>query len=66
MTHAAALTDIAVRVACWTSDPFRPGVEALARLLPPGAELLIRRGCHSGSFFQSQLPASIAFLGGQL
>lgn len=62
VTHAPSLTDVAVRVASGASDPFRPGVEALARALPHGAVVEISRGCHTGAFFQSQLPPSMAFL----
>ena len=62
VTHARSLTDVAVRVASGASDPFRPGVEALARALPSGALVEISPGCHTGSFFQSQLPPSLAFL----
>ncbi len=66
VTHAGGLRNVAVRVATGASDPFRPGVEALARALPPGAVVDISRGCHSGPFFQSQLPPSLAFLGRHL
>jgi pimeloyl-ACP methyl ester carboxylesterase len=62
VTHASSLRDVAVRVAAGASDPFRPGVEALARALPPGAVVEISQGCHTGAFFQSQLPPSLAFL----
>ena len=43
-------------------DPFRPGVEALARALPSGSVVHLSKGCHTGSFFTSQEPASLAFL----
>jgi pimeloyl-ACP methyl ester carboxylesterase len=62
VTHAPALTTVAVRVACGQSDPFCPGVRALARVLPPGATVEIARGCHSFSFFSSQEPPSLGFL----
>jgi pimeloyl-ACP methyl ester carboxylesterase len=62
VTHASALTDVAVRVASGQSDPFHPGVEALVRRLPRGAVVDISKGCHTGSFFLSQIPASLAFL----
>ena len=62
VTHAGSLKHVAVRVATGRDDPFRPGVEALARALPPGAVVRISPGCHSGPFFQSQLPPSLAFL----
>jgi len=66
VTHASSLRNVAVRVASGASDPFRPGVEALAKALPPGALVEISRGCHTGAFFQSQLPPSLAFLARQL
>ena len=66
VTHAAALRGVAVRVASGLSDPFRPGVQALARALPPGAIVDISKGCHSGPFFLSQVPPSLAFLGAHL
>jgi enterochelin esterase-like enzyme len=62
VTHASSLKGVAVRVATGLEDPFRPGVEALARALPRGAVVRISRGCHSGPFFQAQLPPSLAFL----
>lgn len=66
VTHADALGDVAVRVASGADDPFRPGVEALARALPPGALVDISPGCHTGSFFAQQEPASLGFLGRHL
>ena len=66
VTHTSSLTDVAIRVATGLDDPFRPGVEALARALPRGAVVRISPGCHTGPFFQSQLPASLAFLGRHL
>jgi len=62
VTHAPALATVAVRVACGQDDPFRPGVQALARALPPGATVEISRGCHSSSFFAAQEPPSLEFL----
>ena len=62
VTHTAALTGIAVRVASGDSDPFRPGVEALARALPIGAVVDFSQGCHTGPFFIAQEPPSLAFL----
>lgn len=62
VSHAPALATVAVRVACGQSDPFCPGVRALARVLPPGAAVEIARGCHSFSFFSSQEPPSLEFL----
>lgn len=37
VTHTAVLRGIPVRVASGDSDPFHPGVEALASALPPGS-----------------------------
>ena len=62
VTHAGALAGVAVRVAGGTSDPFHPGVVALARALPPGAVVIISRGCHTGPFFTAQEPPSLGFL----
>jgi enterochelin esterase-like enzyme len=66
VTHAAALSDVAVRVAAGVSDPFYPGVQALARKLPRGAVVEFSKGCHTGPFFISQEPPSLAFLGAHL
>jgi hypothetical protein len=66
VTHARALAGVAVRVASGLDDPFRPGVEALARALPAGAVVEISKGCHTGSFFAAQEPPSLAFLGRHL
>jgi pimeloyl-ACP methyl ester carboxylesterase len=66
VTHAHALAGVAVRVACGVSDPFYPGVQALARVLPPGAVTDLSRGCHSDPFFVAQEPPSLAFLGRHL
>jgi pimeloyl-ACP methyl ester carboxylesterase len=63
VTHAPALAPVAVRVACGVSDPFYPGVRALARALPAGAVTDFSAGCHSGPFFTAQEPPSLAFLG---
>ena len=63
VTHAHALAPVAVRVASGLSDPFHQGVQALAKILPPGAEVEISHGCHSAPFFVSQEPPSLAFLG---
>jgi enterochelin esterase-like enzyme len=62
VTHARALAGVAVRVACGVSDPFYPGVQALARVLPPGAVADLGKGCHSEPFFVAQEPPSLAFL----
>ena len=68
VTHAAALGRRPVRVAAGSSDPFYPGVQALARALPaPGAAIVyFGPGCHDGSFFTAQEPPSLAFLAGHL
>jgi enterochelin esterase-like enzyme len=62
VTHAAALTKTPVRVAAGYGDPFYPGVQALARVLPKSAEVYFGGGCHTDSFFSSQEPPSLAFL----
>jgi pimeloyl-ACP methyl ester carboxylesterase len=62
VTHAASLADKPVRVASGNADPFHPGVRALARALPPGAVVDFSNGCHTGAFFVSQEPPSLAFL----
>jgi enterochelin esterase-like enzyme len=62
VTHASALHGVAVRVATGLGDPFLPGVRALARALPRNTVVRLTRGCHTGPFFQSQLPPSLAFL----
>jgi enterochelin esterase-like enzyme len=66
VTHAAALAHLPVRVASGYDDPFRPGVQALARALPPGALVDFSRGCHTRAFFAEQEPPSLAFLAGHL
>jgi predicted esterase len=62
VTHAGALAHTPVRVASGSSDPFHPGVVALAKVLPAGSVVVISKGCHTGPFFQSQEPPSLAFL----
>ena len=67
MTHAAALANIPVRIASGFDDPFYPGVQILARALPknPGGappELAFTKGCHTGPFFNTQEPPSLAFI----
>ena len=66
VTHAAALGRRPVRVASGYRDPFYPGVQALARALPPGAVVAVGAGCHDGSFFTAQEPPSLAFLAAHL
>ena len=62
VTHAPALKGIPVRVAAGADDPFYPGVQTLARALPKSAEVYFGGGCHTAAFFNSQEPASLAFL----
>jgi pimeloyl-ACP methyl ester carboxylesterase len=62
VTHAHLLAGKPVRVASGDSDPFHPGVVALAAALPSGAIVEFSQGCHTGSFFVSQEPPSLAFL----
>ena len=66
ITHAAALRRRPVRIASGYSDPFYPGVRALARALPAGAVVALGPGCHDGSFFAAQEPRSLAFLASHL
>jgi enterochelin esterase-like enzyme len=66
VAHAAALGRRPVRVAAGYRDPFYPGVQALARALPPGAVVVVGPGCHDGSFFTAQEPPSLAFLASHL
>jgi enterochelin esterase-like enzyme len=62
VTHASALAGVPVRVTSGDGDPFHPGVVALAQSLPPGAIVYFAKGCHTGSFFTSEEPPSLAFL----
>ena len=62
VTHAASLTGLQVRVAAGVDDPFYPGVLALVRALPAGADTYLGQGCHTGPFFTQQEPPSLAFL----
>jgi len=66
VTHATALGRRPVRIAAGYRDPFYPGVQALARALPPGAVVAVGPGCHDDSFFTGQQPPSLAFLAGCL
>ncbi len=66
VTHAAALAGLPVRVTAGYSDPFYPGVRALASALPPGAVVVFANGCHDGPFFTSAEPPSLAFLASHL
>lgn len=62
VTHAAALARVPIRVAAGHADPFYPGVQALARVLPKGAVVDFANGCHDSSFFTAQEPPSLEFL----
>ena len=66
VTHAHALDGRTVRVASGSDDPFHPGVQAFAASVPAGATVEISPGCHTGSFFASQEPPSLQFLGRHL
>jgi S-formylglutathione hydrolase FrmB len=66
VTHTAALARMPVRVAAGYADPFYPGVQALARVLPGGSVLNFARGCHDDAFFAEQEPPSLAFLASHL
>jgi enterochelin esterase-like enzyme len=67
VAHASSLAGLPVRVASGHDDPFLPGVEALVKVLPPGATVdLSGDGCHTGPFFAAQEPPSLAFLGQHL
>jgi len=66
VTHANLLKGTPVRIACGVSDPFYPGVQALAAVLPAGDIAFFGKGCHSGDFFRSQQPAAFEFLSRQL
>ena len=66
VTHAGKLAGIPVRVASGTSDPFHPGVAAFARACPPGVEVVVSSGCHTGDFFTAQEVPSLAFLSAHL
>jgi len=65
VAHAPALHATPVRVVSGRSDPFHPGVVALAAKLSPGT-VAISRGCHTGPFFTAQLPPSLRFLAARL
>jgi S-formylglutathione hydrolase FrmB len=66
VTLAGALRGTPVRVASGDSDPFHPGVVALARVLPPSGTVHFSKGCHDGGFFTPQEPPSLTFLGTHL
>jgi enterochelin esterase-like enzyme len=62
ITHVNSLVGKPVRVASGNDDPFHPGVQALAEVLPRSAVVEISAGCHTDSFFSSQEPPSLLFL----
>jgi hypothetical protein len=66
VTNAAALAGVPVRIASGDADPFHPGVVALAGRLGRDAHITFSGGCHTGSFFESEEPASLQFLGSRL
>ena len=66
VTHAHALAGVAVRVASGSGDPLYPGVQTLARVLPPDAVVDLSAGCHTWPFFSAQEPPSLTFLGRHL
>jgi len=51
-THALLLTGIPVHIESGIDDPFRSDVQALAEVLPQGAVVVIRKGCHDGNFMR--------------
>ena len=62
IAHAALLQRIPVRVASGVDDPFHPGVEKLASVLPSASTVVLSAGCHTDPFFLEQEPPSLAFL----
>src|SRR5580693_10400438 len=66
VTHVTALARHPVRIASGYDDPFYPGVQVLARALPPGAVVDFGPGCHTNPFFLAQEPPSLAFLAAHL
>jgi enterochelin esterase-like enzyme len=66
ITHASALAQMPVRIASGNSDPFHPGVVALAAKLPESAIVDFTAGCHDDSFFGSQQHQALSFLGEHL
>lgn len=62
VTHAQELAHRPVRVASGNSDPFHPGVVALAAAAPPGTVVVFSKGCHTGPFFTAEEVPSMAFL----
>jgi pimeloyl-ACP methyl ester carboxylesterase len=66
ITHTVALAQTPVRIASGNSDPFHPGVVALAAKLPKSAIVDFTAGCHDDSFFGSQQHQALSFLGEHL
>ncbi len=64
--YAQSLSDVAVRIASGTSDPFHLDVVALAKVVPGSPVLDFSRGCHTDPFFAAAQPPSLAFLGEHL
>jgi enterochelin esterase-like enzyme len=62
VTHARSLAGLPVRVAAGYSDPFYPGVQALAAALPAGSVVDFGKGCHTLPFITAQEPPSLEFL----
>jgi pimeloyl-ACP methyl ester carboxylesterase len=66
IAHARSLAGKPVRVASGLADPFHPGVEAFARVLPTPGTVSFSGGCHTTPFFTSEEPPSLRFLGTHL
>ena len=66
VTHARALEGTPARIASGDDDPFHSGVVALAGVAPKSTTVLFSGGCHTDSFFVSQEPPSLQFLGRHL
>jgi S-formylglutathione hydrolase FrmB len=62
VTHSSTLEGKPVRIASGYADPFHPGVVALVSRLGRYAQVDFSGGCHTKPFFESQEPASLAFL----
>jgi pimeloyl-ACP methyl ester carboxylesterase len=62
IAYAGKLNGIPVRVASGIDDPFYPGVEKLATVLPASATVDFGSGCHTDPYFISQEPSSLGFL----
>lgn len=62
ISHASTLKGVAVRIASGADDPFHPGVEKLAGVLPPSSTVVFSSGCHTDPFFYAQEPPSVRFL----